>query len=240
MRCHPILKEEDRAYFEQKAKNLKRQKLDATGAIYGETKELDSSIIQSCLLGSLKEKATYSFRGTNFTMYQRNCTFVIGKNETFPLFSIELDETTDASLNAQLLYFETTTTAYDVIDLISAYFMRHELSWSNLVGVLTDGPPAMLGSRSWAPQATCIHRFVYREALASKSLPAKLDVLFKKIVKVVSYVKGTEKNTHLFEQLCADMSSIRETALRNERKAFLQEQKKRDLLEVYSIKYFEA
>ncbi|KAL1243875.1 SCAN domain-containing protein [Trichinella spiralis] len=168
MRCHPNLKEEDRAYFEQKAKNLKRQKLDATGAIYGETKELDSSIIQNASLNAqLLVYCRYIFDGR--------------MKEEFLFLS----------------YFETTTTAYDVIDIISAYFMRHELT----------------RVRERAPQATCIHRFVYREALASKSLPAKLNVLFKKIVKV---------------------------ALRNERKAFLQEQKKRDLLEVYSIKYFEA
>ena len=42
----------------------------------------------------------------------------------------------------------TTTKAGDVMELISAFFEKEGLKWDKLVGVCTDGAPAMLGSRS--------------------------------------------------------------------------------------------
>ncbi|XP_046684467.1 protein ZBED8-like [Homalodisca vitripennis] len=42
----------------------------------------------------------------------------------------------------------TTTKAVDVMEAVSDFFKKHELSWQKLIGVCTDGAPSMLGSRS--------------------------------------------------------------------------------------------
>ena len=39
---------------------------------------------------------------------------------------------------------ETSTKAADKIKTISKFFDKHELDWNNVVGVTTDGVPAML------------------------------------------------------------------------------------------------
>ncbi|XP_066952540.1 zinc finger BED domain-containing protein 5-like [Macrobrachium rosenbergii] len=76
--------------------------------------------------------------------------------------------------------------ATDVMNAVSSFFDKHGLSWNNLVGITTDGAPAMLGSRSGfqakvkpkAPNAVGVHCFIHREALASKSLPSGLLTIF--------------------------------------------------------------
>ena len=40
------------------------------------------------------------------------------------------------------------TTAHDVLKVVSDCFTTEGLSWENVVGICTEGDPAMLGSRS--------------------------------------------------------------------------------------------
>ncbi|XP_076344197.1 protein FAM200C-like isoform X1 [Tachypleus tridentatus] len=106
-----------------------------------------------------------------------------------PLFSFQLDESTDVSSCSQLLVFvryinsgdikdeflfcsahETTTKADDVMEKVSTFFQDKDLQWENMCGVCTDGAPAMLGSKSGfqlrvkklAPQAKSIHCMIHR------------------------------------------------------------------------------
>ena len=92
---------------------------------------------------------------------------VIDELKTSPMFSIQLDESTDVASCSQLLVFvryvhmedvkeefllcnalETTAKAQDVMDTISKFFETEGLQWEKLCGVCTDGAPAMLGSKS--------------------------------------------------------------------------------------------
>jgi hypothetical protein len=41
---------------------------------------------------------------------------------------------------------KTTTTADDIFEAVSKFFETNKLNWKKLVGVCTDGAPAMLGS----------------------------------------------------------------------------------------------
>ena len=83
-------------------------------------------------------------------------------------FSIRLDESTYRRGNiSQLMVFvryihdgkivdyflfcrglTSRTTAQDVLKVVSDFFTTEGLSWDNVVGICTDGAPAMLGSRS--------------------------------------------------------------------------------------------
>ncbi|KAI6657131.1 Protein ZBED8 [Oopsacas minuta] len=74
---------------------------------------------------------------------------------------------------------ETTTKAVDVLAVVSKLFEENNLAWDRLVGVYTDGAPAMLGARSGfvtkikqkSPSVIGTHYVIIREALAALTLP---------------------------------------------------------------------
>ncbi|KAG8236890.1 hypothetical protein J437_LFUL018926 [Ladona fulva] len=92
---------------------------------------------------------------------------IISEIKASPVFSFQLDESTDVSSCSQLLVFmryihledikeefqfcrelKTTTKGKDIMEMMSSFFESNGLQWKNLCGVCTDGSPAMLGSRS--------------------------------------------------------------------------------------------
>ena len=90
---------------------------------------------------------------------------VISKINSFPVFALQLDETTDVSnlsymyiryvaderINEEFLFcqpLETTSIAVVVFQVLIDFFDKTELSWSKLVGVCTDNAPAMIGANS--------------------------------------------------------------------------------------------
>ena len=92
---------------------------------------------------------------------------VLQKIYASPYFAIQCDETTDVAQLSQLMVYvcfvgsatieeemlfckslETTTKAEDVFRVVDAYFYKNGIKWVKLVGVCTDGAPAMLGCRS--------------------------------------------------------------------------------------------
>ena len=57
----------------------------------------------------------------------------------------------DERINEEFLFcqpLETTSKAVDVFQMLIDFFDKTELSWSKLVGVCTDGAPAMIGANS--------------------------------------------------------------------------------------------
>ena len=90
---------------------------------------------------------------------------VLSKIDSSPVFALQLDESTDISNLSQLLVYiryvaderinekflfcqplETTSKAVNVFQMLIDFFHKTELSWSKLVGVCTDGAPAMIGA----------------------------------------------------------------------------------------------
>lgn len=165
---------------------------------------------------------------------------VLTEIKSSPLFSFQLDESTDVSSCSQLLVFvryinsgdikdeflfcsalETTTKADDVMEKVSTFFKEEDLQWENVCGVCTDGAPAMLGSKSGfqsrvkklAPQAKGIHCMIHRYALASRTLPTSLMEVLESVIKIVNYIKTQALNTRLFKELCKDMNADHEVLL---------------------------
>uniref|UniRef100_K7G867 DUF4371 domain-containing protein n=1 Tax=Pelodiscus sinensis TaxID=13735 RepID=K7G867_PELSI len=153
---------------------------------------------------------------------------VVDEIKKFPLFAIQLDESTDVALCSQLLVFaqymveedfkdeflfcktlDTITKAQDVMETVNNFFEIHGLDRVNLVGVTTDGAPAMLRSRlgfqmlvkQCASMVTGVLCFIHR-----KTLPDQLNAVFKGLVKVVNHVSSA-LNTRLFKRFCLDMGS---------------------------------
>ncbi|KAK1339624.1 hypothetical protein QTO34_018178 [Cnephaeus nilssonii] len=119
-----------------------------------------------------------------------------------PIFSIQLDVSTDIANCSQLLVYvkyindgnfrdeflfckplETTTTARDVSDTVGSFLKEHKISWEKVCGVCTDGAPAMRGCRSGfqhlvlneSPKVIGTHCMIHRQILAMKMLPQELQ-----------------------------------------------------------------
>ena len=89
------------------------------------------------------------------------------QNSKFNFFAIQLDETTDVANLAQVCVYvryiyeehledeflfcerlDTRTTAKDIFNKVDRFFEEHDIQWKHVIGVCTDGAPAMLGCRS--------------------------------------------------------------------------------------------
>ena len=92
---------------------------------------------------------------------------------------------------------ETTTKAENVLKLVEAYFHEKDMKWERLVGVCTDGAPAMLGCWSGFiarikqknPDAVGIHCVIHRETSASKTLAAAMKYKLAIIIRIVTLSK---------------------------------------------------
>ena len=92
---------------------------------------------------------------------------VISKINPSPVFALQLDKITDASNLSQLLVYiryvadkkineefifcqplQITSKAADVFQVLIDFFDKTELSWGKLVGVCTDGAPAIIDTNS--------------------------------------------------------------------------------------------
>ena len=95
------------------------------------------------------------------------------------------------------------------------------MKWEKLVGVCTDGAPAMLGCRSGFftrveqknPDAVGTHCIIYQEALASKTLPTAMKKKLAIIIRIVNFIKSSAVNSRLLSQLCKHMDSNHENLL---------------------------
>ena len=159
---------------------------------------------------------------------------VLSKIDSSPVFALQLDESTDIFNLSQLLVYvryvadkrineeflfcqplETTSKAVDVFQMLIDFFDKTELSWSKLVGVCTDGAPAMIGANSGLislvkqknPAIQGTHYMIHKAALVSKTIPKRLHEHMSVIIKVVNYVKSSALNTRLFSKLCKDMDA---------------------------------
>ena len=110
---------------------------------------------------------------------------------------------------------EITSKAADVFQVLIDFFDKTELSWSKLVGVCTDGAPAMIGANSGLvslikqknPTIQGTHCMIHKAALVSKTIPKRLHEHLSVVIKLVNYVKSSALNTRLFSKLCKDMAA---------------------------------
>ena len=155
-------------------------------------------------------------------------------------FSLQIDETTDVSSDAQLLVFarysyegkmyedmlfcstlEGTCTGRDIFNKLDSKMREEGLSWENCISVCTDGAGAMQGTRRGlkakvlevAPHVKFTHCIIHREALASKNLEPQLRNVLQTAIKVVNFIKSRPVNTRLFATLCQEMGSEHESLL---------------------------
>ena len=146
---------------------------------------------------------------------------MLSKIDSSPVFALQQDESTDISNLSQLLVYvrfvaderineeflfcqplETTSKAVDVFQMLIDFFDKTELSSSKLVGVCTDGAPAIIGANSGLtslvkqknPAIQGTHCMIYKAALVSKTIPKRFHERMSVVIKVVNYVKSSALN----------------------------------------------
>ncbi|XP_042228049.1 zinc finger BED domain-containing protein 5-like [Homarus americanus] len=149
-------------------------------------------------------------------------------------FSLQLDESTDVSDDAQLLVYaryqgtsdkeenfqfckqlETTTTGEDLFKLVDSFIKEENLSWDQCFSVCSDGAPAMQGARQGFtarvkqvnPAVIVVHCLLHWENLASRKLSHELNSVMEDVIKIVNFIKSSALNSRLFNQMCSDMGS---------------------------------
>jgi hypothetical protein len=155
-------------------------------------------------------------------------------------FSLQVDESTDISDNANLMCFvrydfdkttreeflfckplTTRTTAEEIFNLIDNFINQNGIEWKKCVGLSSDGARAMAGARTGvaprikavAPDCVWVHCSIHREALAVKKMPLLLTATMQECVKFVNFIKSRPLNSRIFSALCKEMGSEHEHLL---------------------------
>ena len=167
---------------------------------------------------------------------------VIAEIKSSPMFSIQVDKSTNVASCSQLLVFlryihieddkeeflyckilETSASAHDVMDSILNFFdiLVEGLQREKLCCVCTDGAPAMLEwkfgflmkVKEKSPEVRGVHCITHRYTLACKTLPNFLKKVLISVVKTVNFVKKNATTSRFFNQFCKEMSTDHETLL---------------------------
>lgn len=107
------------------------------------------------------------------------------------------------------------------MDMVSNVLKKEILSWLILVGICTDGVPSILGSRSEFmtlvktknPDIITTYYLIYRDVLASITLPAPLRARLNTVVHIVNNIEEGTLNTRLFRRLRQDIGSAHQDLL---------------------------
>ncbi|XP_068240086.1 protein FAM200C-like [Palaemon carinicauda] len=170
---------------------------------------------------------------------------VLDKIKASRFFSIQCDESTDVAHLCQLLVYsqfvdegtvkeeilfsaalETTAKAIDVFSKVHEFFHEYGLSWEKLVGVCTNGAPAMIGSRSGFVKLVKEKKSCYNWLFAA--LCSDLDTEYKTLL-FHTEVRWLSKGNML----------SRLYALKDELEIFLQKQKQDKLYEAFREEDFQ-
>ncbi len=155
-------------------------------------------------------------------------------------FSLQIDECTDVSGDAQLLAFvrysyegkmhedmlfcssmEGTCTGRDIFNKLDCNIQKEGLGWESCASVCTDGAGAMQGARKGlracvlevAPHVKLLHCMIHREALAGRCPEPELRDVLQTSVKIVNFIKSRPLQSRLFATLCHEMGSDHEALL---------------------------
>ncbi|XP_070408970.1 SCAN domain-containing protein 3-like [Nothobranchius furzeri] len=149
-------------------------------------------------------------------------------------FSLQLDESTDVSGNAQLVAFvryvdtddiyehilfckslEGKTTGEDIFNVVNGAFCEYGLSWKSCSSICTDAAASMTGRakgliariKKENPDVMWTHCVIHREALASKKMSPVLHDVLNSSIKVINFIKSRPLNARLFSRLCENMGA---------------------------------
>ncbi|XP_067943372.1 general transcription factor II-I repeat domain-containing protein 2-like [Watersipora subatra] len=163
---------------------------------------------------------------------------LIKKGKDFIAYSLAVDESSDTSDTAQLSIFirgvdsslcvteellglksiHGTTTGKDIFEEVSKCMTEMSLPWDKLVGLTTDGAPAMCGQKSGlvgriqekmreenAGKLTVYHCIIHQEALCGKAL--QMEHIMSSIKGVVNFIRAKGLNHRQFKSFLEELDS---------------------------------
>uniref|UniRef100_A0A8K9WVF7 SPIN-DOC-like zinc-finger domain-containing protein n=1 Tax=Oncorhynchus mykiss TaxID=8022 RepID=A0A8K9WVF7_ONCMY len=164
---------------------------------------------------------------------------LVKKGKDFIAYSLAVDESTDISDIAQLSVFirgvdsnlsvteeflalrpmHGTTTGHDLYEEVSRCVNEMELPWEKLVGLTTDGAPAMCGHRSGlvakirekmqeenaTGELTAYHCIIHQEALCGKAL--KMEHVMSIITRTVNFIRAKGLNHRQFKAFLTELET---------------------------------
>ncbi|KAK7912441.1 hypothetical protein WMY93_012652 [Mugilogobius chulae] len=163
---------------------------------------------------------------------------LMDKGRDFVAYSLAVDESSDTSDTAQLSIFihgvdanlsvteellglksmHCTTTGKEIFEEVSKCLSEMLLPWDKLVGLTTDGAPAMCGQKAGlvgrirermrenhAGDLTVYHCIIHQEALCGKAL--KMDHIMSAITRVVNFIRAKGLNHRQFKSFLEELDS---------------------------------
>lgn len=164
---------------------------------------------------------------------------LMGKGKDFVSFSLAVDESTDASDTAQLSVFvrgvdsnlcvteellgfkamHGTTTGKEIFEEVCKCVAEINLPWDKLVGLTTDGAPAMsrkknglvgrirekMREENCAGELSVYHCILHQESLCGKAL--KMEDVMTTVTQVVIFIRAKGLNHHQFRSFLEECGS---------------------------------
>ena len=164
---------------------------------------------------------------------------LVGKGKDFIAYSLALDESTDTSDIAQLSILirgvdsslsiteellalrpmHGTTTGKDLYEEVSRCVNEMGLPWEKLVGLTTDGAPAMCGHRSGlvarmrermreenvTGELTAYHCIIHQESWCGKAL--KKEHVMSTITRAVNFIRARGLNHRQFKAFLGELDT---------------------------------
>ena len=161
------------------------------------------------------------------------------KGKQFIAYSLAVDESTDTSDTAQLSIFiravdsslrvteellglksmHGTTTGKDLFDEVCKCVNEMGLPWDKLVGLTTDGVPAMCSQKNGlvgrirekmlevngAGELTAYHCIIHQESLCGKAL--KMDHVMRTVTQAVNFIRAKGLNHRQFKSFLVEIGS---------------------------------
>lgn len=156
-------------------------------------------------------------------------------------FTLQFDESTDVANEAILVGFvryaheekiledifcfyslPDRTTGERIFQAIEQKINEYQLDFKNVIGLCTDGAPAMLGVNvGLAKRMSDVgnenfessHCILHREALASKKMSPILNETLSLSVKIINNIRANPLNSRIFALICEELGSEHDVLL---------------------------
>ncbi|KAK8797508.1 hypothetical protein WA158_005854 [Blastocystis sp. Blastoise] len=144
----------------------------------------------------------------------------INELNSSPLFSLQLDESTDISHSSQLILFvrymynnkykdsflcilqlQYSKSGSSIFETVSNYFSDHDIQWNKCLSVCTDGASAMNGNYNSfktcvlkiQPSCLFIHCYLHKEEICSSVLPDYFQKYFIECSQIINSITQSTK-----------------------------------------------